>query len=297
MFTMVGESCSVWNTFIDLFSANGCSADVGRTLSPQMGGNDERPAVALEVRRLVRDAKKGTWAKPVSVPGTRGATGVAWVDEGRLIVTVGRIEDDVLAGIDEPSRTVQPGLYRIDIASGKRELLLAAREDEILAAPFAVGPNYLVFVRERVIADRDGTVATLAVWDRGRILREIPLRRTIHQILAADSKRASVLAFSRWEGIPALLRVKIRTRAVTYLGFSEQLFQAVMRPPGGNRAVVAAEDNAGYNGWDIMLVGSKGQDPEPVAVGPGEDLMPAWRPGRPDELAYLGQADGRTEAP
>jgi hypothetical protein len=295
MFTMVSKPCSVWDTFIDMFSENGCSADVGRTLSPQMGGNDERPAVALEVRRLVRDAVKGTWGKPVSVPGTRGATGVAWADARSLFVTVGRIEDDVLAAVEEPSKSVQPGLYRIDIAGGKRELLLAAREDEILAAPFAVRSDYMVFVRERVVADRDGTVATLAVWSRGSI-REIPLRRTIHQILAADPKGPSVLAYSRWHGVPALLRVDLRTGAVTHLGFAEPLFHAVMRAPGGGHAVVALEDNAGYNGWDIILVDGKGQLAEELAVGPGEDLMPAWRPGRP-ELAYLGQADGRTEAP
>ena len=297
MFTMVSESCSVWDTFIDLFSDNGCSADVGHTLSPQMGGNDERPTVALEVRRLVRDAGKGKWAKPVSVPGTRGATGVAWADARSLFVTVGRIEDDVLAAVEVPSRSVAPGLYRIDIASGKRELLLAGREDEILAAPFAVRPDYMVFVRERMVADRDGTVATLAVWSRGRVVREIPLRRTVHQILAADPKRPSVLAFSRWHGVPALLRVDLRTGAVTHLGFAEPLFHAVMRAPGGSHAVVALEDNAGYNGWDIILVDGKGELAKELAVGPGEDLMPAWRPGRPDELAYLGQADGRTEAP
>jgi hypothetical protein len=297
MFTMVSKPCSVWDTVIDLFSTNGCNADVASTLRPQMGGNDERPAVALEVRRLVRDAGKGTWAKPVSVPGTRGATGVAWADARSLFVTVGRIEDDVLAVINETAKPVAPGLYRFDIAGGKRELLLAGRDDEILAAPFAVGPDAMVFVRERVVADRDGTVAKLVVWDRGRIVREIPLRRTIHQILAADSKRTSVLAYSRWEGIPALLRVDLRTGAVTHLGFAEQLFQAVMRPPGGSHAVVALQDNAGYNGWDIILVDGKGKLAAELAVGPAEDLMPAWRPDRPDELAYLGQSDGRTEAP
>jgi hypothetical protein len=296
MFTMVSEPCSVWDTVVELFSDDRCQADIQKTLRPQMGGSDERPAVAMEVRRLVRDPATGAWSKPERVPGTRGATGVAWADAQTLLVTVGRVEEDAAAAVDELPRAARPGLYRMDAASGKGELLLSAGDEEILAAPFAVRTDYIVFVRERVVAGRDGTVATLAVRSRGRILREIPLRRTVHQILAADAGKRSVLAYSRWHGVPALLRIDLRTGAVTHLGLAEQLFHAVMRAPGGSQAAVALEDNAGYNGWDLILVDEKGHLAEELAVGPGEDLMPAWRPERM-ELVYLGQAERAKEGP
>jgi hypothetical protein len=296
MFTVVSDPCSVWDTLVDLFSDSECHADVQSTLRPQMGDNDERPAVALEARRLARDPATGTWARLTPVPGTRGATGVAWADARRLLVTLGRTETGAVVAGEEPSGSVQPGLYRIDVASGRRELLVSAQADEILAAPFAVRPGYMVFVRERTVAAEDGTVASLAVWKRGRVIRGIPLRQTIHQILAADPARSSVLAYSRWQGVPALLRIDLDTGAVTHLGFPAQLFHAVTRAPGGTHAVVAIPDNAGYNGWDLILVDGKGHLAEELAVGPGEDLMPAWRAGGM-ELVYLGQSEGRMEAP
>jgi hypothetical protein len=296
MFTVVSEPCSVWDTFVGLFSDSECQADVQSTLRPQMGDNDERPAVALEVRRLARDPATGTWARPAPVPGTRGATGAAWASARSLLVTLGRVENDALATGGGPSKLAQPGLYRIEVASGRRELLVSSGDGEILAAPFAVRPGYMVFVRERVVAGDDGTVASLAVWKRGRVIREIPLRQTIHQILAADPTRPSVLAYSRWQGVPALLRIDLDTGAVTHLGFPAQLFHAVTRAPGGTHAVVAIQDNAGYNGWDLILVDGKGHLAEELIVGPGEDLMPAWRPGG-TEITYLGQAEGRMEAP
>src|SRR5687767_9339638 len=60
------------------------------------------------------------------------------------------------------------------------------------------------------------------------------------------------------------------------------------------RAAVTLEDN--YSGRDQVLLDTRKRLVEELAVGPGEDLMPAWRPGRM-ELVDLGQAEGRTEAP
>lgn len=294
IFTVVSEPCSVWDTLVGLFTDSECQADVQGTLRLQMADGNERPAVPLEVRRLARNPATGTWAEPVRVPGTRGATGVAWASARSLLVTLARAEGGTLATVEKPSTPVRPGLYRVAVASGRRELLVPSSDDEILAAPFAVQPDHLVFVRERVVAGQDGTVASLAVWRRGQVVREIPLRRTIHQILAADPTHSSVLAYSRWQGAPALLRIDLRTGAVTHLGFPAQLSHAVMGAPGGSQAVVAIQDNAGYNGWDLILVDDKGRLAEELVAGPGEDLMPAWhRNGK--EIIYLGQAEGRAE--
>lgn len=320
VFTIASNPCSVWDTFIDLFSGNECKIEIRSLLQPmnrwelidamrlmpsmesepealggiprfasmlqvldsmlQMRGSDQRPAAPLEVRLLARDPLTGTWAEPRSVRGTHGATGTAWASERSLFVTVDRAGEDV----ETPPRLTRPGLYRLDIASGERTLLRRARAGEILTAPFAVRPDSVVFVRERVTASADGTVATLAVWRSGRIIRQIPLRRTIHQILAAEPGQRSVLAYSRWQGVPALLRIDLRTGLVTHLGFPLELFHAVMRAPGDGPIAVAVEDRFDYNAWDLVLI-EKDRLIRHVG-GADEALMPAWRPDSL-ALAYL----------
>ena len=288
IFTVVSDPCSVWDTFIGLFTEGPCRADVQKTIRPQRGSSSERPGGLLEVKRIERDPSTGAWGRLTAVPGTRGATGATWADAHALLVTV-----DAVAGGDgaEP-----PGLYRIDVETGRRRSLAAPREGEILTAPFAVTPDQVVFVRERVVTHSDGTVAVLAMWRRGRVTREIPLRVTIHQILAADPARSSVLAYSRWQGVPALLQIDLRTGAVTHLGFPEQLVHAALREPGGSTAVLALPDNAGDNGWDLVLVDARGRLAEELAVGPDDALMPAWHPGG-GEIVHLGQVKESVVAP
>lgn len=289
VFTVLGDSCSVLETIWGLVADNDCTINMDETLKHQRGGSAERPDIVLEVRRLARNAA-GKWTAPQIVPGTRGATGVAWADEDSLYVTIGRIAEDLFAPANAPP-PAKPGLYRIDRTSGQRTLLLASEDDETFAAPFAVRPGCMVFVRERVIAAPDGTVATLAVWRHGRgVTREIPLRQSIHQILAAEPKRPQVLAYSRWRGVPALLSIDLRSQVITHLGAPEYLFHAALRAPGRGEAVMALEDNAGDNGWDLILVNEKGALSEEVLVGAGDDLMAAWRPGGM-EIVYLGQAE------
>jgi hypothetical protein len=295
VFGLADEACSVWTTFVSAFGLGNCSSGLGEAFGPQRSYDDQRPAVALEARRLVIPSGGAPVGGAVSVPGTRGATGVAWLDAGTLLVTVGTSEDIVTAE-DTTPEPVPPGLYRIDVATGKQERLAAPAEGETLTAPFAVGRGTMAFVRESVIVRPDGTVATLVISRGGPITREIPLRRSIHQILAMDPRGQSVLAYSRWQGTPSLLQIDIGTGAVVDLGFPPQLFHAVMRMPGSSQAVVALEDNAGYNGWDIILVDGSGHLAQELAVGPSEDLMPAWRPGR-REIVYLGQAGGSAGVP
>jgi hypothetical protein len=295
VFGLVDQPCSLWATVISAFDLGNCSSGLGEAFGPQRSPDDQRPAVALEARHLVIPSGGTPAGNPVSVPGTRGATGVAWLDSGTVLVTVGTSEQDIVTVDDNPPEPVPPGLYRIDVATGKGKRLAQPREGETLVAPFAVGGDTIVFVSESVVVRADGSVATLAVL-RGNRVTEIPLRRSIHQILAADPSGRNLLAYSRWQGIPTLLRIDLDTRAVTDLGFPPQLFHAVMRMPGGSGAVLALEDNAGYNGWDLILVDAKGHLTKELAVGPSEALMPAWRPGR-REIVYLGQAGESTEVP
>jgi hypothetical protein len=294
VFGVVDEPCSLWTTVISAFGMGKCSGELGEAFGPQRSYDDERPAVPLDARRLVIPSGGSPAGRPVPVPGTRGATGVAWLDPGTLLVTIGTNEQDIVIAADAAPKLMASGLYRIDAATGKGRRLVTPGAGDILTAPFALGPDVILFVRESVVVRTDGTVATIAVWRGGRITKEIPLGRSIHQILAADPRGRSVLAYSRWKGIPTLLQIDLGTGAVTDLGFPPQLFHALMRMPGGSEAVLALEDNAGYNGWDLILVDAKGHLDRELAVGPSEDLMPAWRPGH-REIVYLGQAEGRTE--
>jgi hypothetical protein len=296
VFGLVDEPCSLWATVISAFGLGSCSSGLGEAFGPQRSHDDQRPAVALEARRLVIPPDGTPAGDPVSVPGTRGATGVAWLDPGTLLVTVGASEQDIVPVDDDAPEPVPPGLYRIDVATGKGQRLVQPGERETLAAPFALGGDAIVFARESVVVRADGSVATLTVLRGNRVTREIPLRRSIHQILAMDPRGRSVLAYSRWQGIPILLQIDLLTGAVADLGFPPQLFHAVMRMPGSSQAVVALEDNAGYNGWDLILVDGSGHLAQELAVGPSEDLMPAWRPGR-REIVYLGQTGENAEVP
>lgn len=294
VFGLVDEPCSLWATVISAFGLGNCSSGLGEAFGPQRSHDDQRPAVALEARRLVIPSDGTPTGNPVIVPGTRGATGVAWLDSGTLLVTVGTSEQDIVPVYDNAPEAVPPGLYRIDVATGKGQRLVQPREGETLAAPFALGGDAIVFVRERVVVRSDGSVATLTVLRGNHVTREIPLRRSIHQILATDPRGRSVLAYSRWQGIPILLRIDVLTGAVADLGFPPQLFHAVLRMPGSSQAVIALEDNAGYNGWDLILVDGSGHLAQELAVGPSEDLMPAWRPGS-REIVYLGQVGENAE--
>lgn len=296
VFGLVDEPCSLWATIASAFGAGDCASGLGEAFGPQRSYADTRPAVTLEARRLAIPSGGATAERPVPVPGTRGATGVAWLDARTLLVTVGASEQDDVSGGDDAPGAVVPGLYRIDVATGEGQRLVTPGEGETLTAPFALGADALVFVREGMVVRADGTVASLALWRGGRVTRVIPLRRSIHQILAVDRSRHSVLAYSRWKGIPALLQIDLGTGAVTDLGFPTRLFHALMRTPGGSEAVIALEDNAGYNGWDIVLVDGDGSLAAELAVGQGDDLMPAWRPGR-REIVYLGQIERSMEIP
>lgn len=297
MFTMVSELCSVWDTVIHLFTHNPCETDIQATLLPQRHHDENRPAVLLEARILTDALAINQWRQPKPVPSTRGATGVAWADANTLLVTVGHMGTHSTPQGKRSSRTslLAPGLYRINTVTNRRKRLARAAEGEILTAPYAVSPEVIVFVRERAMVPEGGTVATLAVWKRGRVLNEFPLRYTVHQILGSSSDRMRVLVYSRWNGIPTLLQIDLNTGAVTNFSFVPQLFHAAMRAPGSDKAAIAVHDNAGHDGWDIILTSGNGTLIKDLIVGPGDDLMPAWHPAG-NKFAFLGQAEEREEA-
>ncbi|MCG8422113.1 MAG: hypothetical protein MJE77_29675 [Proteobacteria bacterium] len=92
VFGLLGDPCSIWQTLSSLFAGDRCPIGVKRAVGPQRGIED-LPDVALEIRRLVitqtaeQTAKANLAsvstagvepaAKPISVPGTHNASGLA----------------------------------------------------------------------------------------------------------------------------------------------------------------------------------------------------------------------------
>ncbi len=291
VFTVIGKPCTVWKTLVDWFSDNGCPAEVGDAIRLDRSRSGALPKVLFEVRRIIRAGASGAWGKAVSVPGTRAATGVAWDGPNHLLVTIGRIDTTSVIVPDDAPEPAAPGLYRIALTDGAATPLVRARKGERLSAPFPVGDDCVAFLREHAgSSEEHGIDADLMIWRDGKVIREIPLRQSLHQILAVNVKQGRILAYSRWRGIPSLVSINFHTRSITQLGFPAELYHAVMRAPGGGHAVLAFEDASGQTGWDMALFDDKGEWVEDIEVGDREDLMPSWRPIG-TELVYLGQVD------
>ncbi|MCG8418949.1 MAG: hypothetical protein MJE77_13510 [Proteobacteria bacterium] len=65
-----------------------------------------------------------------------------------------------------------------------------------------------------------------------------------------------------------------------------------MRSPRDPVSVLALEDNANNDGWEMVLVNKQGHLAHELAIGPGHDLLPTWRPDGA-KLAYIGQSRRR----
>ncbi|GAB4565586.1 MAG: hypothetical protein Tsb0020_16600 [Haliangiales bacterium] len=285
VFAVLDTPCSLFDTILGWFSDGACSTDVVPTLRAQMSAPEHSDA-GLEVRRLVRRADD-SWSPPEIVPGTRFATGAAWVDAKHILVTLDAAHGGLPTASDSNVAATPGGLYRIHVASGHRVALAEARRGELLMAPFALGPDSLVFVRSRVTPASDGTAATLVIQRKGSVVREWPLRTHIHRILAANAAQTQVLAYSRQQGVPELLSIDLQTGHVTSMGTADQLYLSALRAPGGQASVIALRDKAGYYGWDLVLVNKRGELSAELAVGRGDDLMPSWHPDG-HEILYLG---------
>ena len=72
------------------------------------------------------------------------------------------------------------------------------------------------------------------------------------------------------------------------VGFTNALYQSVMREPGGERSVVAFENAFADRGWQVVLAEGEKLTRDLVKRDGQHDLAPSWRP-RGGELAYLAQ--------
>ena len=289
VFGFVGDSCGLVDAFRDLFGGRRCKTGVRVALGPRRVTED-LPDEPLEVRRAAIVSGGGAPAT-TAVPGTHGATGAAWQGSGALIVTIRRPYGEGLLAPD-PSSVSKPGLYRVDLATGKRTLLLAAPDKVTFLAPLVLRDGVIAFFEQSDITAKDGTVGRLVMWKQGRIVRAMPLRHIVFQLIAADKQGRSILALGAWQGASALLRIDTVAPALADLGFDGRLYHAAMLAPGGGLSAIAQPDNANQDGWDIVLMDDNGRWLGDVAVGPGDDLLPAWRPDG-KELAYIAQVGQR----
>lgn len=284
-FGLVANPCSLWSTLIETFKGGPCDPGILQGL-PRNRSVSGLEQVVFEARRLSLGDPN---AKPVSVPGTRGATGVAWQGDGALLVTLGQ---QAAAGA-EPSPS--PGLLRFPAGGGTPETLWTPPSGDpfLPVAPLALPGGRVAFVRQRPGGEPTEGEPTgyLSLWKDGSADAGVALPTRIHQLVASDTAGRKVLAITLGIGDnrPSFLSIDLSSGEVRNLGYHHSLYHAMMRSPQGTGSLLSLQDNTGRNGWDLVLVDAHGAWKQDVQVRTGaHDLLASWRPdGR--EVAYLAE--------
>ncbi len=286
MFGFVDDECSLFGTLAAVFLGGDCDPGLVQVLRQHREPSDLANAV-FEVSRL--DAGDSS-AEPLAVAGTRGASGVAWLDSRTLLVTAAGVADE---------DSLEVGLYRLPLASGAEpEWLWSPVEgaSDGAVAPLALAGGRVAFVRQGSGPQRAGAgldVAWLTVLrlDGRAVEHRVALPYKVHQLLAASRDGASVLALSLGvaDNQPVLLNVSLEDGVEPeVVGFANALYQSAMREPGGERAVVAFENTFASQGWQLVLAEGSRLTRDLVKRDGHHDLAPAWRPSG-GEIAYLAQ--------
>ncbi len=293
-FGLVDNPCSLWGTMVDGFFGGRCDPHLVQALSGSRS-QAEVAALPFEVRRLAMAENSGD-AEPVAVPGTEGATGVAWLGAETLIATV------VLPAAEEGSRVRPSRLLRLDRDGGKPEVLWSDQQEWLATAPLvlAAEPLRIAFVRQRLADDDDDREdehevrARLCFWQDGQLTKGPELAYPIHRLVGVDQASKSLLALTLGEhGVrPAFLLIDLANGEVQYEGFHPALYHAAMRSPAANLAAIAIEDNSGQTGWDLLLMNEHGTRIRDLQARPEHDLLPTWRPDG-QEIAYLAEVPKR----
>ncbi len=284
MFGFVEEECSVFQTVVHAFLSGDCDPGLAQVLRKHREPSDLASAI-FEARRLAVDDPA---ADPVAVPGTRGVSGVAWLDRETLLVTAaGAADEDSLV----------PGLYRMPLAPNRAPRCLWHPEPGApgAVAPLALPDARVAFVRQAPGPQRSGAeeaVAWLTILrlEGRRIEREVALPYKVHQLVAVNAEGTSVLALSLGvaDNQPVFVMVNLEDEEAEVVGFSNALYQSLMREPGGERSVVAFENTFADQGWQLVLAEGRKLIRDLVKREGHHDLAPSWRP-RGGELAYLAQ--------
>ena len=281
LFGLVKDPCSLWQSLLATFKRSSCRLGLVQALLRHRGAMAWKSG-RYEVRRL--DLGKEPF-QPIAVPGTKGATGLSWLDDRTLLVTI--------APTVGPSR-----LLRVPLSGGDARVLWEAPggDARFAAAPLALPDGRIAFVRQALGASS----ALLSVWEKGTVdpARDIELPGGIHQLAASDPEGKEILALTLGaeENQPAFLRIDLAARSVESLGFHPALYQAIFSSPKGDRAIVAFGDNSGQEGWNLALVNASGTLLKDVQSRPEDDLLPSWKPDG-SAVAFLAEIGKGKEKP
>ena len=303
-FGLVLNPCELWARLVDTFWGGDCDPGLLQALRQHKGpaGLED---VTFEVRRLAVGAE-GTprvAAEPVAVPGTEGATGIAWANPSTLLVTRAPVVLDVPPKRSHQKRAaaVPAGLYRVRLApdgstadTGAHELLWEPKNDGLMpAAPFALKKDRIAFVRQSLgdpVVDGKSTVL-LSFWQNGALeSSEIPLPYRVHQILAKSADEEEILALSLGVGSnrPLFLRIHLNDQTVDLVGYHHDLYRTAMRSPDGTTSAIAMDDTSGRWGWELVAIDGAGGVTPLVHRKKLHDFMPTWHP-HGGELAFLAE--------
>ncbi|HXU30261.1 MAG TPA: hypothetical protein VN851_06780 [Thermoanaerobaculia bacterium] len=279
LFGLVDDPCTLWQATLQVFRLGACGKGAVVQALRRHRGPLGFEAKTFEVRRLFPAED----APPVSFPGTRGATGVAWLDAQTLVVTATEVGSKLL---------------RVPFEGESIILWKGPGEDGLFAAaPLALPDGKIAFVRQRLSGQESAEgrpVAFLSLWSGGRIdpARDIVLPFRIQQLLASSSDSHQILALSLGigENLPSFLQIDLVERTVQNLGYSPTLYQVAFRSPKTDVSVVSFEDVSTDQGWDLVLADDQGRLIKDLQARKQDDILPAWQPDG-KSIAYLAEAE------
>jgi hypothetical protein len=285
LFGLVDDPCTLWQATLEVFRLGACSKSaVAQALRRHRGplGFEEK---TFEVRRLDPAGD----APPVSIAGTRGATGVAWLNAQTLVVTATEAGSKLL---------------RVPLQGEPTVLWKDSGQDGLsAAAPLALPGGRIAFVRQRLSGQEfaEGRpVAFLSLWAQGKIdpARDIVLPFRIQQLLVSSPDGRQILALSLGigENLPSFLQIDLAERTVQNLGYSPTLYQIAFRSPRTGVSVASFEDVSTDQGWDLVLADDKGRLIKDLQARKQDDILPAWQPDG-KSLAYLAEVEAKEKKP
>jgi hypothetical protein len=286
LFGLVDDPCTLWQATLEVFHLGACGKSaVAQALRRHRGplGFEEK---TFEVRRL----DPAGAAPPVSIAGTRGATGVAWLNEQTLVVTA----------TDSGSK-----LLRVPLQGEPTVLWRDPAPDGLsAAAPLALPGGKIAFVRQRPPGQEsaDGRPeAVLSLWAGGKIdpAHDVVLPFRIQQLLksSADGRQILALSLGIGENLPSFLQIDLAERTVQSLGYSNALYQVAFRSPKAGVSVVSFEDVSTDQGWDLVLADDKGHLIKDLqARKKKDDILPVWQPDG-KSIAFLAEVESKEKKP
>jgi hypothetical protein len=285
LFGLVDDPCTLWQATLEVFRLGACSQSaVAQALRRHRGplGFEEK---TFEVRRLDPAGD----APPVVIAGTRGATGVAWLNAQTLVVTAAEAGSKLL---------------RVPLQGRPTVLWQDPAPDGLSAAaplPLPRGPSgdRIAFVRQRLTGQESAEgrpVAFLSLWAKGKIdpAHDVVLPFRIQQLLVSSPDGRQILALSLGigENLPSFLQIDLAERTVQNLGYSPTLYQVAFRSPKTGASVVSFEDVSTDQGWDLVLADDKGRLIKDLQARKQDDILPAWQPDG-KSLAYLAEVEAK----